>query len=106
MEKIRLGIRFLKMPGNNPFVRSESRQFYLGGRPKVDLDTHKHQLTSLYNEDLNINQLVQYNTFTTNTALQLKAVHSRDDLKIGPYGSIQRIQVLFFKVGLDDKEML
>ena len=51
----------------------------------------------------------------TNTALQLEAVHSRDGLKIGSYGSIQtvvsdelkkRIQVLFFEVGLDDKEIL
>ena len=31
-----------------------------GGRPKVDLETYKAELTSLYNEGLKSNQLAQY----------------------------------------------
>ena len=48
------------MPGNIPFIWSEYRELYLAGRPKVDLDFYRHELTSLYNEDLNIDQLLQY----------------------------------------------
>jgi len=84
------------------------------GRPKVDLDFYRHELTSLYNEDLNIDQLLQYlhdeyNITITKSTLKRRfkgwAVRKRtatvisDELK-------KRIQVLFFEVGLDDKDIL
>jgi len=87
---------------------------YLVGRPKVDLDWYRHELTGLYNEELKIDQLVQYLFDEYGIEITSRTLKRRfnewgvrkhaativsDELK-------KRIQVLFSEVGLNDKEML
>jgi hypothetical protein len=87
----------------------------IAGRPKVDLEPYQDELVHLYHEDLSFDQMATYlhdehrisvTGRTVKRRFQGWNIQKRQAPPVISDDLCRRIKVLFFKVGLKDKELL
>jgi hypothetical protein len=103
------------MPGKTYVLRYlYAANKLLAGRPRIDIGEYQMELVSLFSEGLTIDQLSHYlqeeyditvNTRTIKRRFQQWQVRKRQPTLVSQELK-NRIQVLFFEVGLEDQDML